>query len=103
MADGIDGVGTSFGLGNAAGISFSGVASGLDTEAIIAALTQLEHKPVDIAKAKQQKTQTLVGLVKQLSQKLQALRDKIAPLATLSSGIAYTVASSDAAKATAAA
>lgn len=88
---------------NTSGISFSGVASGIDTDAIIAALTKLESKPVELAKSKQKSLQSLSALVKTLSSKLSALRDAAAGLTTLSQGLAFTASSTDATKLTASA
>ena len=84
--------------GNAAGISFTGLASGIDTQSLIDALANLEHKPVDLAIAKQKKLQSLSGLVQTLSTKLQALGTAAGQLSTLGQGLAFTVTSSDASK-----
>jgi flagellar hook-associated protein 2 len=98
MVDSISGSGGGL---NGSGISFSGVASGIDTDALIAALTKLESKPIEIAKAKQKKLQSLSALVKALSTKLSALRDAAASLTTLGQALAFTATSSDPSKVTA--
>jgi flagellar hook-associated protein 2 len=87
--------------GSATGISFSGVASGIDTSAIIDALTRLEQRPIDAAKKKQASLDSLSGLVNQLSSKLKNLRDKASVLATLTEGLAFSTTSSDSNKVTA--
>ncbi|MFN0206397.1 MAG: flagellar filament capping protein FliD [Planctomycetota bacterium] len=90
---------SSFASGSSAsGINFSGVASGLDTSSIIAALTQLEMKPVNAAKAKQTKLNGLQTLVGQLATKLKNLRDKAAVLTTLGQGLSLSATSSDTTK-----
>jgi flagellar hook-associated protein 2 len=83
--------------GNVAGISFSGtgLASGIDTQALIDALVALEEKPVQEAQSKQQGLQSLSSLVKTLSTKLGTLRDAAAALTTLGQGLAFSASSSD--------
>jgi len=99
MADGIGSVGG----GNAAGINFSGVASGIDTEAIISALTKLERRPVDLAIAKKEKAQKTSNLIGQLISKVKSLRDQVAALGTIQSSKAFATSSSDTTKITASA
>ncbi|MBL8694560.1 MAG: flagellar filament capping protein FliD [Planctomycetes bacterium] len=99
MADGIGSVGG----GNAAGINFSGVASGIDTEAIIAALTKLERRPVDLAIAKKEKAQKTSNLIGQLISKVKSLREQVAALGSIQSSKAFATSSSDTTKITASA
>ena len=84
------------------GLSLDGLASGLDTAALIKSLMQVEAIPQNILKNKVKSTQTMVGA-------LQALNTKVADLATLAKKLAKpdslqlftTSSSSDGVKATA--
>lgn len=88
---------------SASGINFSGLASGLDTSAIIAALTRLEERPIEAAKQKQTKTQNLITLSQQLNTKFKTLRDKAAALTTIAQGLSFSTTSSDNSRITASA
>lgn len=68
---------------NSSGISFSGLASGLDTSSLIQKLVQLESQPIQQLQAKKQEFQgklstvgTLKGLVKELQTKAETLSKK---------------------------
>lgn len=98
MADSISSI-----SGSTSGISFSGVSSGIDTQSIIDALTNLESRPINAAKAKVTKLTSLQGQITQLSTRLKALRDKAASLSTVAQGLSLSVTSSDTSKVTASA
>ncbi|MBI3820935.1 MAG: flagellar filament capping protein FliD [Planctomycetes bacterium] len=78
-----------------AGINFSGIASGIDTQAIIDALTKLEARPIDAAQQKQDLLTKLQGQIGQLSTKLTALQTAAGKLTTIASGTALSATSSD--------
>ena len=82
------------------GITFSGLASGLDTRAIIDALINAERVPIQILEARKEDNQEKIGLVGTLEGHVKALQEAAKQLATLDSFYAYTVAASDPAAAT---
>lgn len=77
------------------GISFTGVASGLDTASIVAALVKLEKKPIELMQAKIDKAKTLTGLYGKLKTHLETLQQKASALSTVNKGLAFSVSSSD--------
>jgi flagellar hook-associated protein 2 len=60
---------------SSAGISFSGLGSGLDTQAIISALLAVERRPVTALNQKKSSFKTQKSLFGDLDQKLETLRD----------------------------
>lgn len=58
-----------------AGISFSGLGSGLDTQSIISALLAVERRPITALNQKKESFKTQKGLFGDLDEKLDALRD----------------------------
>lgn len=94
MADALSSLGSTGG----AGISFSGVASGIDTQSIVEALASLERRPIDAAKAKLTKLTSQQSLVGTLTTKLKNLKDKAAALSTITQGLSLSATSSDTTK-----
>jgi flagellar hook-associated protein 2 len=66
------------------GISFGGLGSGLDTNAIIQALLDVERVPIDALEAKKAAEQKKSSLVGTIQGYVNGLRDKAGELATLS-------------------
>ncbi|HKE00287.1 MAG TPA: flagellar filament capping protein FliD, partial [Planctomycetota bacterium] len=80
------------------GVSFSGIASGIDTKSIVDALVAIEKKPGVLAQQKQDKLKSVAGLYGTLATKLKALKDKAAALKLVSQAAVYVASSSDATK-----
>lgn len=59
-----------------AGITFSGLGSGIDTNAIVTALMKLERAPIDRIEQDRKKLGSREGVVKEINGLLTALRDK---------------------------
>lgn len=78
-----------------AGIQFGGLASGLDTGAIIAALMQVEQIPIKQIEGQKKAEQTKVDLIGTLQGHVKALRDKAKSLSTLAGFMSSSVSISD--------
>src|SRR5689334_19052511 len=76
-------------------ISFGGIASGLDTKSIIAALSAVNKKPIGILQAKQTDFAQLKAKYEALRDKLQNLKDKTSDLAKATQFLAYSATSSN--------
>lgn len=76
-------------------ISFGGIASGLDTNAIINALVQSESIPIQLLKAKKNEQQSKLDLIGTFKGHLKSLQEKAAKLSKLSDFLAFKVGSSD--------
>jgi flagellar hook-associated protein 2 len=72
-----------------AGISFGGLASGLDTKAIIAALLAVERRPITQLESRNKGFQTQKTLIGELETKLSALKTKADALRKATSLIDY--------------
>lgn len=59
-----------------AGVTFSGLGSGIDTNSIVTALMKLERAPIERIEADKKKLQSREGVVKEINNLLTALRDK---------------------------
>ena len=92
MADLIGGLSGSL---STSGISFTGLASGLDTASIVSALVKLESLPIQSMQSKIDKAKSLNALYTKLKTKLETLEDKATALATPGKGFAFTATSSD--------
>lgn len=77
------------------GISFSGIASGLDTGAIIQALLAVERIPIDLLEDRRQDRQVQVSLVNSFRGLVQTLRDRADALATPGEVLSYAADVSD--------
>lgn len=64
------------------GISFSGLASGIDTQAIVRQLVQLERLPIETIQARRTQEQRKLDLVGQLGDLVKKLKDKAKALQT---------------------
>jgi flagellar hook-associated protein 2 len=80
---------------NSNGISFSGLASGLDTQAIIQQLVALERLPIQLIEAKKQAEQSKLDKLDDFSAKLKALQSAAEKLSTTGGFYAWKVESSD--------
>ena len=72
------------------GISIGGLGSGLDTNAIIKALLDVERVPIDALEAKKANEQKKAGLVGTIQGHVNALRSKAKALATLGDFLSVT-------------
>lgn len=79
-----------------AGITFSGLGSGIDTNAIVAALMRLERTPIDRIEADKKKLQGREGVVREINGLLATLRDKAKALHEVGAMRGTTATSSDA-------
>ena len=75
-------------------ISFGGIASGLDTNAIINALVQSESIPIHQLQAKKSVQQSKLDLIGTFKGHLKALQEKANKLSKLSDFLAFKVNSS---------
>lgn len=78
------------------GISFSGLGSGIDTNAIVTQLMSLERQPIRTVQSDQTKLKTKQSVVQELNTLLKALRDKTAALKDPTAFGAKTATSTDA-------
>jgi flagellar hook-associated protein 2 len=78
-----------------AGITFSGLGSGIDTNAIVTALMKLERAPIDRIEQDKKKLQGREGVVKEMNTLLTALRDKARALYDVNALRGSTATSSD--------
>ena len=76
-------------------ISFGGIASGLDTNSIIAALSSLNQKPISLLEKKIAEFDFLKKKYQTLDDKLAAVRDKARDLVKATGFLAYSATSSD--------
>ena len=76
------------------GISFSGLASGLDTSAIIESLVTLERIPIQLLEAKKEAQQEKLSLVGTLKGHLETLKEKAEGISTLSGFLNFDVSAS---------
>jgi flagellar hook-associated protein 2 len=76
-------------------ISFGGIASGLDTASIIAALSTLNQKPIQLLQTKKAEFDGLKKKYQTLEGKMKALGDKAKALSTAGDFLAFSAASSD--------
>lgn len=75
-------------------ISFGGIASGLDTASIIAALSSLNQRPIALLEQKRAEFGSLKKRYEELDDKLSTLRDKARNLAKSKDFLAFSAASS---------
>ncbi|MDA1263457.1 MAG: flagellar filament capping protein FliD [Planctomycetota bacterium] len=80
---------------NSSGISFSGLASGLDTQAIVKQLLALERIPIQLLETKKQTAQKKLDKLGDFGAKLKDLQSKADNLATTDGFYAWAVQSSD--------
>jgi flagellar hook-associated protein 2 len=76
-------------------ISFGGLASGLDTNAIINALVQAESIPIQQLQAKKSEAQSKLDLIGTLKGHLKSLQEKAGKLSKLADFLAFKVSSSE--------
>lgn len=81
---------------NSTGISFSGLASGLDTSAIVQQLVALERIPIQTIELKRDAEQDKLDEVRAFSSLVKALQDKADLLATSEEMLAFSTTVSDA-------
>ncbi|MEL6712185.1 MAG: flagellar filament capping protein FliD [Planctomycetota bacterium] len=82
------------------GISFSGLASGLDTDAIIRQLVAIERLPIQSLESRRSTESRRLDLVGQLGDLVQSLQEKADALSTPAEFYAYSATVSDETKAT---
>ncbi len=80
---------------NGTGISFSGLASGLDTQAIISQLVALERIPIQLIEAKQSTEQSKLDKLDDFATLVEALQTAAEQLATTDEFYAWTVNNTD--------
>ena len=80
---------------NSNGISFSGLASGLDTRSIINQLVALERIPIQLIEAKRSSAQERLGKIGVLEGLVRSLKTAAESLSTGSDFFAYTVSNTD--------
>jgi flagellar hook-associated protein 2 len=73
--------------GTATRLTFSGLASGLDTGAIVQALLDFERRPLNLLEARKSDLQSGQSLLRDLNQQLLALRDAARAIDNRSSGL----------------
>ncbi len=76
-------------------ISFGGIASGLDTKAIIAALSAINKKPIDLLQNKASQFAGLKQRYEQLRGKLQTLQDTVSDIAKSTDLLSFSATSSN--------
>ena len=76
-------------------ISFSGLASGLDTDSIISALVNVERIPLQALQQENQELQSKTNIINSLSSSLSDLDGKVDALATISDFLSYSGTSSN--------
>ncbi|MFT5048636.1 MAG: flagellar hook-associated protein 2 [Chlamydiales bacterium] len=76
------------------GISFSGLASGLNTTAIIAQLVSIERIPINALEAEQQEARSKISLIDDFGGLVRELQDKAEVLSKSSSFFAFTTSTS---------
>jgi flagellar hook-associated protein 2 len=76
-------------------IQFGGLASGLDTAAIIEAILNVERVPIHSLEADRQNEQGKLSLIGTLKGHVQALRDKAEELSSLSGFLSHTITPSE--------
>ncbi len=76
---------------NGTGISFSGLASGLDTTSIVQQLVALERIPIQLVEAQRQEQKDKLNLVNQFADLVNALKDKAQVLGTRDGFYAWKV------------
>jgi len=76
-------------------ISFGGIASGLDTNAIINALVQSESIPIQQLQAKKENQQSKLDLIGTLKGQLKTLQEKAGQLSNLADFLAFKISSSE--------
>jgi flagellar hook-associated protein 2 len=76
-------------------ISFGGIASGLDTQSIIAALSSINQKPIGLLEKKKAEFNSLKKRYDELESKLENLRDKARELAKSKNLLAFDAKSSN--------
>lgn len=76
-------------------ISFGGIASGLDTNAIINALVQSERIPIQVLQAKKSTQQSKLDLIGTFKGHLKSLQEKAGKLSKLADFLAFKVSSSE--------
>jgi flagellar hook-associated protein 2 len=84
----------------ASGITFSGLGSGLDTDAIISQLTDIERRPITLIQQRQVTLERQKAAIQEINSGLLSLKDKAAGLADESLFNIVKVTSSDAGKVT---
>lgn len=82
-------------MSSVGGISFGGLASGLDTKSIIAQLLAIEQRPISLLQAKKSSFQTKKSLYGDLETKLDKLFDTAKGLRLSSSFLEFNVKTSD--------
>lgn len=80
---------------NSTGISFSGLASGLDTQAIIQQLVALEQIPIQLIEQKKAKEQDKLDKLESFGDKVKALQTAAEKLSTPEDFFAWAVETSD--------
>jgi flagellar hook-associated protein 2 len=81
-------------------ITFSGLGSGLDTQAIISALLSVERIPIDLLEDRKELEQKKLSLIGTLKGHVNTLRDKAKALATSGEFLSFAATISDQAAAT---
>jgi len=76
------------------GISFSGLASGLNTTAIISQLVALERLPIDALQAEQREAESKISLIDSFGSLVRELQDSAEVLSSASSFFAYKTSTS---------
>lgn len=76
-------------------LTFGGLASGLDTGAIVEALMRVERRPLDVLQTRKSALETERALFRDINSKLLALRDAARELDNLSSGQSGPAASEE--------
>ena len=77
------------------GITFSGLASGLDTSAIISAILQVEALPIHQLEANKATNNNKISLIGTLEGHVSSLKDKAEELSKLGGFLAYSLSASD--------
>jgi flagellar hook-associated protein 2 len=77
------------------GVSFSGLASGIDTDSLISSLVYAERAPIRAMESKQKQYNSELTSVQTLNSKLQAMQTKLEDMTELGDFLAYTATSSD--------
>jgi flagellar hook-associated protein 2 len=77
-------------------VSFGGLASGLDTNAIIRGLLEVERQPIQILQKKQNDSRSQLSLVQEINRKLQGLKTQAEALDTVREFEVLQATSSDA-------
>lgn len=76
-------------------ISFGGIASGLDTQSIIAALSSINQRPISLLEKKRAEFSSLRKRYEELETKLETLRTKARDLATAKDFLAFAASSAN--------